>query len=286
MNIYLLQIINGIGIGMLYFLLAVGLSIVFGLLRFVNFAHGAFYLLGAYFCYQLTLWGLSFWWALIVSPLLVGALGWLTEKLILSHVYDKAHEFHIVVTVGLALVVQELVILQWGPLGANVPVPDLLQGVVMWGSFIYPKYRLFVIGFTAVLAVLLWFVLEGTRLGSAVRAGSESTEMVSLLGINVFRIFSLVFALGAATAALAGVLAAPIRGVEPFMGIEALGIAFVIVVVGGMGSFSGALLGGLLIGVVQSVMSTLWPEGARLMIYIAMAAVLLLRPHGLLGRKD
>ena len=223
--------------------------------------------------------------ALIVVPVAVGIVGWLTEKLLLRHVYAKPHEFHILVTVGLALVVQELVILQWGPLGDTVPVPDLLQGVVMWGSFVYPKYRLFVIGFTAVLAVGLWYVLEGTRLGSAVRAGSESTEMVSLLGINVFRIFSLVFALGAATAALAGVLAAPIRGAEPFMGIEALGVAFVIVVVGGMGSFGGALVGGLLIGVVQSVMSTVWPEGARLMIYVAMAAVLLLRPHGLLGRK-
>lgn len=286
MNIYVLQIINGVGIGMLYFLLAVGLSIVFGLLRFVNFAHGAFYLLGAYFCFQMTRWGLSFWLALFVVPMAVGALGWLTEKLILRHVYATAHAFHILVTVGLALAVQELVILQWGPLGDSVAAPDMLQGVVMWGSFVYPKYRLFVIAFTAVLAVLLWYVLEGTRLGSAVRAGSESTEMVSLLGINVFRIFSLVFALGAATAALAGVLAAPIRGAEPFMGIEALGIAFVVVVVGGMGSFSGALLGGLLIGVVQSVMSTLWPAGAFLMIYIAMAAVLLLRPHGLLGRKE
>jgi branched-chain amino acid transport system permease protein len=285
MNIYLLQVINGVGIGMLYFLLAVGLSIVFGLLRFVNFAHGAFYLLGAYFCFQLTRWGMSFWLTLLAAPLAVGAIGWLTEKLILRHVYAKAHEFHILVTVGLALLVQELVIVQWGPLGDSVAVPDLLQGVLMWGDFVYPWYRLFVIGFTAVLAVLLWYVLEGTRLGSAVRAGSESTEMVSLLGINVFSIFSLVFALGAATAALAGVLAAPIRGVEPFMGVEALGVAFVIVVVGGMGSFAGALVGGLLIGIVQSVMSTLWPEGARLMIYVAMAAVLLLRPHGLLGRK-
>jgi len=285
MSIYQLQVINGIGIGMLYFLLAVGLSIVFGLLRFVNFAHGAFYLLGAYFCYQMTRWGLGFWLSLWVVPLAVGAIGWLTEKIVLRHVYDKPHEFHILVTVGLALVVQELVIVQWGPLGDTVPVPDLLQGVVMWGSFVYPKYRLFVIGFTALLAVGLWYLLEGTRLGSAVRAGSESTEMVSLLGINVFRIFSLVFALGAATAALAGVLAAPIRGAEPFMGIEALGVAFVIVVVGGLGSFSGALVGGLLIGIVQSVMSTVWPEGARLMIYVAMAAVLLLRPHGLLGRK-
>ena len=285
MSIYLLQTINGIGIGMLYFLLAVGLSIVFGLLRFVNFAHGAFYLIGAYFCYQMTRWGWSFWWTLLLAPLAVGAIGWLTEKLLLRHVYAKPHEFHILVTVGLALVVQELVILQWGPLGDSVAVPDLLQGVVRWGGFVYPKYRLFVIGFTAVLAVLLWWVLEGTRLGSAVRAGSESTEMVSLLGLNVFAIFSLVFALGAATAALAGVLAAPIRGAEPFMGIEALGVAFVIVVVGGLGSFSGALVGGLLIGIVQSVMSTLWPEGARIMIYVAMAAVLLLRPHGLLGRK-
>jgi branched-chain amino acid transport system permease protein len=149
---------------------------------------------------------------------------------------------------------------------------------------VYPKYRLFVIGFTAVLAGLLWWLLEGTRLGSAVRAGSESTEMVSLLGINVLRVFSLVFALGAATAALAGVLAAPIRGVDPFMGIEALSVAFVVVVVGGLGNFLGALVGGLLVGIVQSVMSTLWPEGASLMIYVAMAAVLLLRPNGLLGR--
>ena len=284
MNVYLLQVINGIGVGMLYFLLAVGLSIVFGLLRFVNFAHGAFYLLGAYFCFQAIEWGLDFWLALAVVPLLVGACAWAAEKIVLRHVYAQAHEFHILITVGLALVLQELVIVVWGPIGDNVAVPASLQGVVMWGSFIYPKYRLFVIGFTAVFSLLLWYVLEGTRLGSAVRAGSESTEMVSMLGINGFRMFSLVFALGAATAALAGVLAAPIRGVEPFMGVEALGIAFVIVVVGGRGSFFGALVGGLLIGVVQSVMSTLWPEGARLMIYVAMAAVLLLRPHGLMGR--
>jgi branched-chain amino acid transport system permease protein len=285
MTVYLLQAVNGIGIGMLYFLLAVGLSIVFGLLRFVNFAHGAFYLLGAYFCFQAMQWGLSFWLALLLVPLIVGALAWTVEKLLLRRVYAKAHEFHILITVGLALAVQEMVIVTWGPLGNNVAVPELLQGVVMWGSFIYPKYRLFVIGFTAILAVLLWWILEGTRLGSAVRAGSESTEMVSLLGINVFRVFSLVFALGAATAALAGVLAAPIRGAEPFMGVEALGVAFVVVVIGGLGSFGGALVGGLLIGVVQSLMSTIWPPGASLMIYVAMAAVLLLRPHGLLGRK-
>jgi len=286
MNVYLLQVVNGIGVGMLYFLLAVGLSIVFGLLRFVNFAHGAFYLLGAYFCYQAMQWSMSFWAALAVVPVVVGALAWVVEKAILRHVYAQQHEFHILATVGLALVLQECAILIWGPLGDNVPVPDVLNGVVMWGSFIYPKYRLFVIGFTAVLAFLLWWILEGTRLGSAVRAGSESSEMVSLLGINVVRVFSLVFALGAGTAALAGVLAAPIRGVDPFMGIEALGVAFVVVVVGGMGNFLGALVGGLLVGIVQSVMSTVWSEGAHLMIYVAMAAVMLLRPNGLLGRAS
>ncbi|WP_175721543.1 branched-chain amino acid ABC transporter permease [Burkholderia anthina] len=284
MNVYLLQIVNGIGVGMLYFLLAVGLSIVFGLLRFVNFAHGAFYLLGAYLCYQALQWSANFWVALAVVPLVVGAFAWIVEKLVLRHVYAQQHEFHILATVGLALVLQECAILIWGPLGDNVPPPDALNGVVVWGGFIYPKYRLFVIGFTAVLAALLWWLLDGTRLGSTVRAGSESSEMVSLLGINVTRVFSLVFALGAATAALAGVLAAPIRGVDPFMGIEALGVAFVVVVVGGMGNFLGALVGGLLVGIVQSLMSTLWPEGARLMIYVAMAAVLLLRPNGLLGR--
>jgi branched-chain amino acid transport system permease protein len=284
MNVYLLQVINGVGIGMLYFLLAVGLSIIFGLLRFVNFAHGAFFLLGAYFCYQIVGWGLDFWFTIILAPAAVGLLAWAAERALLHRVYDLAHEFHILITVGLALMLQEAVIIVWGPLGANVSPPEALQGVVMWGDFIYPKYRLFVIAFTAVFAVLLWWLLEGTRLGGIVRAGSESTEVVSLLGINVLRVFSLVFALGAATAALAGVLAAPIRGVDPFMGLEALGVAFVIVVVGGMGSFNGALVGGLLIGVVQSVMSTFWPEGARLMIYVTMAVVLLLRPHGLLGR--
>ncbi|NUT61698.1 branched-chain amino acid ABC transporter permease [Herbaspirillum sp. C9C3] len=284
MNIYLLQIANGVGIGMLYFLLAVGLSIVFGLLRFVNFSHGAFFLLGAYLCYQVTSLGLDFWWSLLIAPLLVGLFAWVVERFVLRHVYALPHHFHILFTVGMALVIQEAVISIWGPLGNNVSPPDLLQGVVMWGGFVYPKYRLFVIGLTAVMALLLWWVLEGTRLGSIVRAGSESTEMVSLLGLNIQRIFSLVFALGAATAGLAGALAAPIRGADPFMGVEALGIAFVVVVIGGLGSFWGALIGGILVGIVQSVMSTVWSEGAHLMIYVAMAAVMLLRPNGLLGR--
>jgi branched-chain amino acid transport system permease protein len=155
---------------------------------------------------------------------------------------------------------------------------------VFLGPYVYPAYRLFVVAVTAGVAVALWFVVERTRLGAILRAGSESAEMVGLLGVNVSRVFMATFALGGALAALAGVLAAPIRGVEPFMSSEALGIAFVVVVVGGLGTLSGALVGGLLIGVVQSVMSTLWPGGAQLMIYAAMALVILTRPTGLFGR--
>ncbi len=285
-NVYLSQVINGIGIGMLYFLLAVGLSIVFGLLRFVNFAHGAFYSLGAYAAYQLVAHGVSFWGALVVAPILVGLFSWLIERGLLRKMYKLPHGFHILFTLGLAWVIQEAVILYWGPVGFNVAPPDALSGVVMWGPFIYPVYRLFLIGFTAVLALALWLLLERTRLGSAIRAGSENSEMVSLLRIDVYKVFGWAFALGATTAGLAGVLAAPLRGVEPFMGWEALIIAFVVVVIGGLGSFSGALLGGLIVGVLQSVMSTLWPEGAGMMIYVAMVLVLLARPDGLMGRAQ
>ncbi len=284
MSLYLVQVCNGVGIGMIYFLIAVGLSIIFGIMNFVNFAHGAFYLLGAYACYALAEASGSFWLALAVGPLLVGAAGWLGERYFLNRLYRAPHMFQILVTLGLALVIQELVVIVWGPIGEHVAAPDLLRGVLIVGSFAYPKYRLFVIGFAAALALVLWLLLERTTYGAVLRAGTESTEMVSLLGIDVFRIFSLTFALGAFLAGLAGALAAPIRGAEPFMGPEALAIAFVVVVIGGMGSFSGALAGGLLIGIVQSVMSSLWSEGADLMIYVAMALVILLRPRGLLGR--
>jgi branched-chain amino acid transport system permease protein len=282
--IYLFQLVNGIGLGMLYFLLAVGLSIIFGLLHFVNFAHGAFYLLGAYLVYDLTERGLNFWAALLVAPIIVAGLAALTESVLLRRIYHLPHTFHILVTVGLALMVQELVIILWGPVGGNVSTPGALSGVLILGDFIYPQYRLFVIGLTLVLAIGLWWLLEGTRLGAVVRAGSESIDMVSLLGIDIVRVNTAVFALGAGLAGLAGALAAPIRGVEPFMGVEALGVAFVVVVIGGMGSYTGALIAGLLVGIVQSIMTTLWPEGARLMIYLGMGLVILTMPRGLLGR--
>ena len=282
--LYLFQILNGLGLGMIYFLISAGLTIIFGLLNFVNFAHGAFFMLGGYFCYSLVEATGNFWIALIVGPPVVSLMAWLAEKLLIHRINHLPHTFHILVTVGIALILQELSIMIWGPVGKNIPVPAGLQGVVIMGSFAYPTYRLFLIAFTVVIGFALWYMLERTRFGGLVRAGSENAEMVALLGTNIHRLFGWTFALGVGLAGLAGILAAPIRGVHPFMGPEVLGIAFVVVVIGGMGSFVGALMGGLLVGLVQSLMSTIWPEGASLMIYGAMATVILLRPHGLFGR--
>jgi branched-chain amino acid transport system permease protein len=283
-QLLLFQVLNGVGIGMIYFLLSVGLTLIFGLMRFVNFAHGAFYLAAAYIAYAVVLWTGSFWWALLLGPALVAVLALAIERLLLRHTYALPHEAQILITFAVALIIQEAVILLFTPLGHNVAVPAALSGVLFLGPFVYPAYRLAVVGAAAVVAIVLWFAIERTKMGSILRAGSESAEMVGLLGINVDRVFMATFALGAALAGLAGVLVAPIRGVEPFMSAEALGIAFVVVVVGGLGTLSGALVGGILIGLVQSIMSTLWPEGAQLMIYAAMALVILVRPTGLLGR--
>lgn len=285
MNLYLLQIMNGVGIGMLYFLIAVGLSVIFGLLRFVNFAHGAFFMTGAYLAYTVSVYlGWGFWAALLVVPPVTFLLAVVLEQRLLRHAYHLPHTAQILLTFGLSMVLQELAIVIWGTDGLHMPTPGALAGVVQWGSFIYPKYRLFVTGFTAILAALLWWLLEGTRLGSLVRAGSEYGDMMALLGYDTRKVFMYVFGLGVALAALAGALAAPLRGVEPFMGLTGLGIAFVVVVIGGMGSFPGALIGGLLVGILQSVLSSAWPEMAQPIIYICMAVVLIARPHGLLGR--
>lgn len=284
MSLYLFQALNGIGLGMIYFLISVGLTIIFGLLNFVNFAHGAYYLLGSYLCFTLVSLTGNFWLALAVAPLAVALLAWVTEKTLIRRAYHLPHTFHILITLGMALIIQELTISTWGPIGKTVAVPESLSGVFAIGDFFYPKYRIFVILFTVVIAVGLWILLERTRFGALVRAGSEDAETVSLLGTHIHKLFALTFALGVGLAGLAGVLAAPIRGVHPFIGPEVLGIAFVVVVIGGMGSFGGALVGGLLVGLVQSIMTTVWPQGASLMIYGAMAIVIFLRPYGLFGR--
>lgn len=172
----------------------------------------------------------------------------------------------------------------WGSVGKSVSPPEQLRGVIQIGGFFFPQYRLFVIIFAAAVGAILWFVLDKTRFGALVRAGSESTEMVSLLGYNIFSLFSITFALGVGLAALAGVLSVPIRGAYPFIGPEILSLAFVVVVVGGMGSFTGALAAGLAVGILESLMGSIWSQGSNLMIYVMMAIILVMRPNGLFGR--
>jgi branched-chain amino acid transport system permease protein len=282
-QVLVFQVLNGLGIGMIYFLLSVGLTMIFGLMRFVNFAHGALYLVAAYAAYVVSTLTGTMLWALLAGPLVAAALAVAAERLLLRHTYAMPHEAQILITFAVALIVQEAVILVFDPLAKNVPVPDFLSGIVFLGPFVYPAYRLAVVAVSAAVALALWLALEWTRFGAILRAGSESAEMVSLLGIDVHRVFLAAFALGGALAGLAGALAAPLRGVEPFMGLEALGIAFVVVVVGGIGSFTGALVGGLLAGEIISLTAMLNPSYSQVMLFVVMTVVLVLRPQGLLG---
>lgn len=282
-SMLLSQVANGVGIGIIYFMIAVGMSITFGMMRFLNIAHGGFYLLGAYVGFELVQQTGSFWFALVGAPICIGLVAWLSEPAF-SVLYRLSHNMQILATLGLALVIQETVVLVWDTVGKHVAAPGGLVGAVAFGDFVYPRYRLFVICVGVVLAAGLWLLLERTNYGAVLRAGTQSTDDVELLGIDIRRVFAATFGLGAGLAGLAGVLAAPIRGVEPFMGPEALAIAFVVVVVGGLGSFFGALAGGLLIGIIQSTTSVFWPAASGVAMYVGMAAIMLIRPRGLLGR--
>jgi len=284
MNLYLFQALNGLGVGMIYFLLSVGLSIIFGLLGFVNFAHGALFLVGAYTAMFTTEQTGSFGLGLLASFAVVALVGVVAERLMLRRTYKMPHEAQILVTVGLTFILTETVVLFFGPEPRQVSMPAVLNGVQMLGPYPVPKYRIFIFATCAVIGVALWLLFERTLFGARVRAGNESAEMLSLLGVKVTRVYALTFALGTGLAGLAGGLAAPLRGADPSMGVEAIVIAFVVVVLGGIGSFSGPLIGGLIIGVTQSMMSAIWPEGARLTIFLVMAAILLVMPKGLFGR--
>lgn len=284
MNIYIFQALNGLGLGMVYFLLSVGLSIIFGLLGFVNFAHGALFVLGAYSAMYATQATGSFSVGLSASFAVVAILGVVMERTLLRRTYRMPHETQILLTVGITFILTEAIVMVFGPEPQRVPVPEGFEGVVMLGAYPVPTYRAFIFAFCAVVGVLLWLLFERTLFGARVRAGNEKPEMLRLLGTRVSTVYAITFALGAGLAGLAGGLAALLRGADPAMGLEAIVIAFVVVVLGGIGSFSGPLVGGLIIGVTQSMMSAIWPEGARLTIFLVMAAILLVRPRGLFGR--
>lgn len=280
----LAQTLNGLVFGMILFLLASGLSVIFGLMNVVNLAHGSFYMLGAYIGLSISLATKSFWIALLAAPPLVAILGLLAERTLLRPLYRRGHLDQVLLTFGVAIFVNDLVKWLWGAEVRSVIMPSLLTGRVNLGIGDFPIYRLFLIAVGIALAVVLWWVLDRSRLGAIVRAGVDDAQMVSALGINVTRVFALVFAIGAGLAGLSGVLAAPVFSLFPGMDFAILITALIVVVVGGMGTLKGALVGSLLIGMADAFGKIYLPGFSLAMVYLVMAAVLLVRPSGLLGK--
>lgn len=279
-----LQLFTGLALGAVYVLLAVGLSLIFGMLTIVNFAHGAFFMVGAYAGYALYQQIPNFWICLVLVPVVVSAMGMLAERILVRPLYGRGLDYPLLLTFGLAYVMVELVRIGFGKQGLPVDTPEILQGSadILVGQF--PLYRLFVIGVTVVVLGALWLFIEKTSFGLIVRAGARDPQIVRILGIDVGRVWLIVFGVGTGVAGLAGFLAAPMQGISPEMGTSVLTVAFVVTVVGGMGSLVGAIVAGVLIGVVESFAVLFVPEAAKVSMFVIMALVLLVRPQGLFGR--
>jgi branched-chain amino acid transport system permease protein len=283
-DLFLNQLVNGIGTGLIYFLLAVGLTLIFGVRDFVNFAHGSFFVVGALLSWTLLDYGVSFWLMLVLAPLTIGVTGLILEPLLIRRFYRVDPAFQIVGTLGLVLVIQEVATMIWGPANRSTEPPEALAGLVDLGFASYPAYRLFVMAVAIVVGAVLWWLIERSRFGASLRAGAEDRDMAASLGINTGMLFALTFAIGVGLAALGGVLAAPTRGLNPGSAAEILGIAFVVIVVGGMGSFLGAFVGAVLIGVAQSLTIAFAPAYGSVVIYLAMIVVLMVKSDGLFGK--
>ncbi len=279
-----LQLVTGLALGSVYALLAIGLSLVFGMLTVVNFAHGAFFMVGAFLgVYFLGVTG-SFWFSLLVTPLVVGTLGLLLERFLVRPLYGRGIDYPLLLTFGFGYVLVDAMRFLFGIEGLPSSTPAALRGATDLGFGHFPTYRLFLIGATALVVGALWLFIEKTKYGLVIRAGARDPEIVRVLGIDVARVWLLVFGVGTAIAGLSGALAAPTRAVNPEMGIPILAESFVVTVVGGMGSLPGAVVAGLLVGVVFSLTSLFAPELAELTIFVLMALVLLVRPQGFFGK--
>ena len=279
----LAQVFTGLVLGMIYVLLAIGLSLIFGLMTVVNFAHGALFMLGAYFGVFVLTYTKSFWIALIVAPLMVGALGLLMERFLIRRLYGRSPDDPLLLTFGLSLILVEGVKLVWGKIGLTLDPPRALAGAVNLGFMSFPAYRIFLIGVTVAVLIGLYFFLGRTNIGLIIRAGSRDPLMVRALGIDLGRVWLVVFGIGTALAGLAGILAGPMRGAYAEMGVTMVIESFVVIVVGGMGSLLGAVVAGLLIGQVVGLTTLFMPKAAEIMVFVVMAVVLLVRPSGLFG---
>ncbi|MFY0577095.1 branched-chain amino acid ABC transporter permease [Cystobacter fuscus] len=279
------QLLVGLINGSFYALLSLGLAIIFGLLQVVNFAHGAFYTLGAFAAwFLLTLAGVGYLGALVLAPLAVGLVGALVERTMLKRLGGMDPIYGLLLTFGLALLVQGLLQNQYGSSGQPYEMPSWLSGGYALGFMFLPRYRAWVVGFSVVVCGATWFVIERTRLGATLRAATENPALVQAFGINVPRLVTLTYGVGVALAALAGVLAAPIYRVSPLMGADLIIVVFAVVVIGGMGSILGSILTGFALGLIEGLTKVYYPEASSTVIFAVMALVLLVKPSGLFGR--
>jgi branched-chain amino acid transport system permease protein len=283
-----LKLLNGLTTGALYAMTAFGLTFILGMLNIPNFAHGALFALGGYAAYSIIQMTGSYWWALLLAPLLLALFGALLERGVLRHLYGSNPDddnYLLLALFAMAIILQEVIIIIWGGAGASSLPPDLLAGAARIGPIYYPKFRIFLLFIAAIVILLAWLFIERTRAGALIRAAIENREAVMLLGVDIRILFAMSFALGTFLTALAGVLSLPVRGLHPFIGMDILTVSFVVVVVGGLGNLYGAIFAGLLIGLLQEFATYIDPLASWLTIYLAMMLVLLVRPNGLFGRR-
>jgi branched-chain amino acid transport system permease protein len=280
------QLMLGLVNGAFYAMLSLGLAVIFGLMGVVNFAHGAFYTLGAFAALLLMQWlGVGYWMALILAPLAVGLLGVIVERLFLRHVYKLEPLYGLLLTFGVALIAEGCLQQFFGSSGQSYPVPDALQGAINLGFMILPKYRAWVIVASLMVCFGTWFLIERTRLGATLRAATENAPLLQAFGVNVPLLVALTYGGGVALAALAGVLAAPVILVTPQMGSSLVTVVFAVVVIGGMGSILGSIVSGLALGIIEGATKVIYPEASNIVVFVIMALVLILRPAGLFGKE-
>ena len=283
---FLGQLLLGLVNGAFYAMLSLGLAVIFGLLGIVNFAHGALYMLGAFAAWiMMDQLGINYWAALILAPLVVGILGMVIERVFLKHLYKLDEIYGLLLTFGLTLIAEGIFRELYGVSGQSYPVPELLQGATNLGFMVLPNYRAWVVLVSLVVCLGTWYLIERTRLGAYLRAGTENAALVQAFGINVPMMVMLTYGAGAALAALAGVLAAPIIEVNPLMGSNLIIVVFAVVVIGGMGSILGSVLTGLALGLIEGLTRVFYPEASSIVVFVIMVLVLMVRPAGLFGKE-
>ncbi|MEI2735350.1 MAG: branched-chain amino acid ABC transporter permease [Rhodoblastus sp.] len=279
------QLLLGLINGAFYALLSLGLAVIFGMLNIVNFAHGALYMVGAFVAYfLLNLAGMGYWWALLFAPILIGFVGVIIERTMLQRLSGLDHLYGLLLTFGLALIIQGLFQNYFGSSGLPYEIPDALKGGQNLGFMYLPNYRAWVVVFSLVICIATWYMIEKTKLGAYLRAATENPTLVRAFGINVPLMITLTYGFGVGLAALAGVLSAPINQVRPLMGADFIIVVFAVVVIGGMGSIMGSIVTGFMLGVIEGLTKVFYPEASNTVVFVIMAIVLLIKPAGLFGR--